>query len=233
MKNQILRREIHPVVRVIDEKQGLVEYIASDESIDSYGEIVCAGGADFSRFQKNAPFVDSHNYDSIGCCLGKVVDFRVQGRQVVETTQWAIGMGKDGQDTMADWGFRMTSAGFLKAVSIGFMPLNYATKWDSNQSAFSQALQDMNVPASAGVSCIYLSWLQLELSACCIGANANAVARAYKAGVINDAALDQISSLRAKRETADRTVSPADVLAARQRARTAFLVEIQTAVNKL
>ena len=51
---KMLRRQIHPVVKVIDEKAGIVEYIASDESLDSYNEIVKADGARFDRFQKNA-----------------------------------------------------------------------------------------------------------------------------------------------------------------------------------
>ena len=46
-----IRRTIHPVTRVLDEAKGIVEYVASDESIDSYQEIVRAAGADFSRFQ--------------------------------------------------------------------------------------------------------------------------------------------------------------------------------------
>ncbi len=71
---------IHPVARVLDEKNGIVEYIASNETIDSYNEVIRADGWQFNRFQKNAPFVDSHNYNSIDCLLGKVIDFRVTGK---------------------------------------------------------------------------------------------------------------------------------------------------------
>ena len=230
MSNKMLRREIHPVVKVLDEKQGLVEYVASDESIDSYGEIVRASGADFSRFKKNAPFVDSHDYSTIGRCLGKVVDFAVKNNTVVETVQWAIDVG---ENLMAHWGFKMTAAGYLKAVSIGFMPTKYVTKWDNNPSAFQECLEDMDVPAGANVSCIYLAWQQIELSACCIGANANAVARAYKAGVLDDAALELFSTEKMKREIADSTDGPAAVEKARQRARERFLLEMQLTIKSL
>lgn len=226
-----LRREIHPVVKVIDEKQGIVEYVASDESIDSYGEIVRASGADFSRFKKNAPFVDSHNYESIGCCLGEVVGYGVQGNTVVETVKWAIGMFPE--PGLADWGFRMTAAGFLKAVSIGFIPTKYVTKWDNNPSAFNECLEDLSVSAGSNVSCVYLTWLQLELSACCIGANGNAVAKAYKAGVLSDGDLDKISLEYSKRLIANPTDGPAAVALARQRERQRFLVKMQLAINQL
>lgn len=226
-----LRREIHPVVKVLDEKQGLVEYVASDESIDSYGEIVRANGVDFSRFQKNAPFVDSHNYESIGCCLGNVVDYAVKNDTVVETVKWAIGVSSN--ETLADWGFAMTKAGFLKAVSIGFLPTKYVTKWDNNPSAWVEACEDVEMTPGANVSCIYLAWQQLELSACCIGANGNAVAKAYKAGILSDAALEKISAEHAKRENASNTGSPDAVLLARRRAQDRFLLEMQLTINQL
>ena len=218
-----LRRSIHPVVRVLDEAKGIVEYVASDETLDSYNEIVRADGAQFNRFQKNAPFVDSHNYECIDCLLGKVIDFQVRQRQVIETVQWAIDVP---QNTLAALGFAMTVGGYLKAVSIGFQPTSYVTKWDSNPTGFQEALKEMNVPAGTDVRAIYLTWEQMELSACVIGANPNAVAKAYKAGVINDAGLELLSAEHAKRETADITDTPADVISARQRAQDRFLLEI-------
>ena len=71
----VLRREIHPEARVLDDRQGIVEYVASDEAIDSDAEIIRADGWRFDRMRKNAPFVDSHKYGTIGGLLGKVVDF--------------------------------------------------------------------------------------------------------------------------------------------------------------
>ena len=226
----MLRRPIHPEIRVLDEAKGLVEYIATDESLDSYNEIVCAAGADFSRFEKNAPFVDSHDYSCIDKCLGKVVGWSIQNRRVVETVQWAIDVP---ECKLAAYGFKMTQAGYLKAVSIGFMPTSYATRWDSNPTSFQEAMKDMNVPAGTKVDCVYLTWLQLELSACVIGANGNAVAKAYKAGVVDDAFLDLISAQKAQFATANTTDGPAAVALARQRAKTAFLVEIQTKIKTL
>jgi HK97 family phage major capsid protein len=190
-----LRRTIHPQVRVLDARSGLVEYVASDESLDSYNEIVRADGARFNRFQKNAPFVDSHNYESIDCLLGKVVDFRVQNRKVVETVQWAIDVQSN---LLAQKGFEMTSAGYLKAVSIGFIPISILTKWDSDSSDFREALEDLRVPAGTDVRTIYMEWDQLELSACVIGANPNAVAqieKAYKDGLLKDSDITTFSKM--------------------------------------
>jgi HK97 family phage major capsid protein len=186
--SQTLRRDFHPQIKVIDAKRGTVEYVASDESIDCSGEVVRAAGVDFSRFQKNAPFVNSHNYDSVENLLGKVVDYRVANRQVIETVQFAIDVPTC---PLAKMAFDMTAAGYLTAVSIGFIPTSTVTRQDTT-GTWDEAVKDLGLgDLEDSVERIYLKWLQLELSACCIGANANAVAikSAHQAGVITDSDL--------------------------------------------
>lgn len=231
-----LRRVIHPEVRVIDANAGTVEYVASDETLDSYAEVIKASGWRFDDFSKNAPFVDSHDYSTIGNCLGKVLDFAVKNKQLVETVQWALGVGNE----MAELGFRMTQGGFLKAVSVGFMPVKYVTPYQ-DKDAWKAACESIgHDPADTECRCIYLEQQQKELSACVIGANPSAVARAFKAEAITEAQLNflterigQASTAKLSRETARSTTVPADVEPARQRARTAFLVEFQTQLNTL
>jgi hypothetical protein len=228
-----LYRTLNPQIRVIDAAKGTVEYIASDESIDTYGEVIMAKGWMFDSFEKNAPFVDSHNYQSIDCLLGKVLDYQVKGGKLVETVQWAIDVP---ENFLAIKGFAMTQAGYLKAVSVGFMPVEVVSPRDRDVTEYNELCEKLDLDptdADARPRCIYVKQQQLELSACCIGANPNAVAKAYKAGVLSDADLDQFSTLIARRETASSTVAPADVEAARQRARTGFLVEMQTRIAKL
>lgn len=230
-----LRREIHPTVKVIDQSKGLVEYVASNEAIDSYNEIIRADGWRFNRFRKNSPFVDSHNYESIDCLLGKVVDYRVEGKNLVETVQWAVDVPTN---QLAAKGFQMTAAGYLKAVSVGFMPTKYVSKWDSNPTQFQEQCEDLELTPKDNVRVIYLEQEQLELSACVIGANPDAVARAYKAGILDDAWLEKICTLRCshqktQNENADATDSPAAVAKAMQRARTAMMVELLEHISKI
>src|SRR6266498_2643492 len=75
--------------RVLSEKTGEVEYIASDETVDSYKEIIRVDGWKFDIFQRNSPFVDTHDYSSIGKLLGNVIDWRVdrRKRQLIETVR--------------------------------------------------------------------------------------------------------------------------------------------------
>lgn len=181
-------RTIHPEARVLDSKTGLVEYVASDESVDSYREIILAKGWRFSRFSKNAPFVDSHDYSCIDKLLGKVVEFRVDGNKLINKVQWAIDVE---HSPLAKLGFDLTEKGYLKAVSVGFIPLKMAWPGSTN---WAEAVKEAGLTADnmGSVWGIYLEQEQIELSACIIGANPNALAKAWKEKAIGDEQLARI-----------------------------------------
>lgn len=219
-----IRRTIHPEVRVLDSKAGTVEYVASDESLDSNREVIRAAGWRFTHFQKNAPFVDSHDYSSIEKVIGKVLDFRVEKGRLIETVQFAKDVE---QNSLAQKAWAMTEAGFLKAVSVGFWPVKQVT---SAARSFADQLNELGLPPDAPVRTIYTEQEQIELSAVVIGANPNALARAYKAGILNDEDLDHFSTER------ERRCSPAailDALAAGHRAhqRRRFVEQIKQLIN--
>ena len=175
---------------MLDPRKGLVEYVASDETLDHGREVIRADGWRFTHFDKNAPFVDSHNYQSIGSLLGRVVDRRVQRKQLIETVKWAIDVP---EQQLAQIGFRLTEAGYLKAVSVGFSPLRTTSRWDRDPRSHEEAARSLGLKPES-VATIFLEQEQLELSACILGMNPGALARAYKAQVLNDRDLDLVAS---------------------------------------
>jgi hypothetical protein len=185
-----LIRTIHPEVRIIDAAKGIVDYVASDETLDCYREIIRADGWRFTHFKKNSPFVDSHDYSSVGNLLGKVTDFKVDGKQLVERVQWAV----DSNSELARLGFSLTAGGYLKAVSVGFFQNRTVTKWDSDPKAFQGAIKELGVSTedAATLRAIYLEQEQIELSACILGANPNALAKAHIDGVATDETLEKL-----------------------------------------
>lgn len=235
MSLHTLRRTLHPQIRVLDESRGLVEYVASDESLDSYREVVRASGWRFNHFQKNAPFVDSHNYGSLDCLLGKVVDFRVEQKRLVETVKWATDAGLP-ENHLANIGFKLTVGGYAKAVSVGFWPVRYVTAGSADVAGYNAQLAELNLtnaPPAAKPQSIYLEQEQVELSAVILGANPNALARAYKAGVVTDDALQLFSAEHDRRETARLAAFPSLATPAAARARRMFLEKFQTALKKI
>lgn len=231
--NTMQRREIHPEIRVLDSKAGLVEYIASDETLDSYKEIIRADGWRFSRFSRNAPFVDSHDYASIEKLLGSVVDFRVEGRRLIETVRWAVDVE---ENRLAKIGFAMTEAGHLKAVSVGFQPVRWVDRWQEEGRALAQLAAEMGLAAdaAAAVRTIYIEQEQVELSACIIGANPGALCRAYKAGVLADGDIEFVAETFSK--GTEHTAREAEHAAAAARAeerRQQFLRKFETITRRL
>jgi hypothetical protein len=176
------RRTIHPEIKVIDKAKGLVDYVASDESIDSHREIVKADGWRFARFQKNAPFVDSHDYWSIDKLLGRVESYEIKGGKLIERVKWAI----DVPDCeLAKLGFALTEGGYLKAVSVGFIPTKYSYQGCEDFPAVIASLK-ISAEEAVKVRCVYLEQEQIELSACIIGSNPNALAKAFHDGAVKE-----------------------------------------------
>lgn len=179
------RRTLNVEARILSEADGLVEYVASDATLDSYYESILATGWRFDFFQANAPFVDSHNYYSIEAMLGKVVGARIEGEKLIEKVQWAKDIP---EHKLATIGWKLTLGGFLKAVSVGFRTVKAVWPGDGGWNA---AVAQAKLSPEDAAKCrrIFVEQQQLELSACVIGANPSAVAKAWKAGCVKDADL--------------------------------------------
>ncbi|HRQ87218.1 MAG TPA: hypothetical protein PLA50_00350 [Bacteroidia bacterium] len=183
-----IQRTIHPHVRVLDAARGLVEYVASDETLDSYDEVIRAAGWRFDeRFEKNPVFIDSHSYWGIRDVIGRVVEWRVEGNQLVEVVQWAVDVE---ENALARLGFAMTAKGYLKAVSVGFVPVRRVRR---NDEDFSAVADEMKLAGEVRdrVRTIHYEQQQYELSACVIGANPSALAKAFGDGAVSGELLDQ------------------------------------------
>ncbi|MBK1884106.1 hypothetical protein JIN85_16925 [Luteolibacter pohnpeiensis] len=183
-----LRRSFHVTARILSEADGTVEYIASDATLDSYNEVVLPSGWLFDHFEKNAPFVNSHNYWSIEDLLGRVQAARVENGQLIERVQWAKDIA---ENKLAVLGWKMTVGGFLKAVSVGFRSVESCRPGDTGWNG---AVTAAALSAEHAQQCrrIFTKQQQLELSACILGANPSAVAKAYSEQCITDADLSAV-----------------------------------------
>jgi hypothetical protein len=220
----VKRRELIVTPKILDEAKGLVRYVASDETLDCYSEIVRANGWKFTYFAKNAPFVDSHDYSTIKNLLGQVVDFRVNGNALEEDVMYSREPG-----TLAEWAFKMVRDGFLRAVSVGFIPTAVASKWDADKSRFLAQIDELKLDAqtAAKLNCVYLQQEQIELSQCVIGANPNALAKAYKGGTLTEEDLDKLSVIIANTKNAPPAAVSADAGRASPRTKLAVLAAVQ------
>lgn len=93
------------------------KFVASDESVDRYGDVVRAAGWELGEFRQNPVLLWGH--DSSEPPIGTVDDIRVEGKQLIAETSFA----SDDANPFAGKIRRLVEAGIVKAVSVGFLPI--------------------------------------------------------------------------------------------------------------
>lgn len=92
------------------------EYVLSDATVDSYGDIVEASGWDLARFDTNPIALFNHNSDAP---IGRWTNVRVEGGKLKGRLEFA----KAGTSPRIDEIRSLAEQGILRATSVGFAPL--------------------------------------------------------------------------------------------------------------
>jgi len=160
----------HPAAPVLD-------FLASTEALDRYGEIIAAEGWHLANYRRNPVFQNAHQYGDILFTLGKALITEVRrvagGPALFQRVEFAVDA-----NPMARIAYKLYQGGFLNAVSVGFIPL----RWE-------------NGTPEAGYRRKYLEQELLEVSAVGIPANPEALQLGLKAGVIQKSDLSELAEL--------------------------------------
>lgn len=133
-----------------DNSERSMTFVASDESVDRYGDIIRASGWDLSNFKNNPVLLFGH--DSHAVPIGKVPDIRVEGSRLIAGVKFR----PEGDNADADDVYSALKGGFLSAVSVGFLPTvkpNYIwapddpdhEKWPTGYEFVGQELLELSV----------------------------------------------------------------------------------------
>lgn len=117
-----------------------IEFIASSNAVDREGESIDPMGWDLSNIGKNLPLLWSH--DARELPIGKVTEAHVEGNNLVAAVKFAHEVNAFAKEV-----YDLVKAGFLNAVSVGFIPKAY----DNEGNMISQELLELsvvNVPAN-------------------------------------------------------------------------------------
>lgn len=135
-----------------------VQVIASDESVDRYGDIINAGGWDLKAYRKNPVVLTDHDYRVISIVgTGKPTIDRAAKRLLVDVT---LDSSDDNERARLVRGLLNTRS--LRAVSVGFIPLDW------------EEILDDDGKWTGGFR--FKKSELLELSFVAVGANRNALA---------------------------------------------------------
>lgn len=115
-------RAVSTTLRSLDEAARTIEFTSSTEGSDRMGDVIRVAGWDLANFEKNPVFLFSHRSEDppIGRILGSKKELG-KNAALVQTAQFAT---KDIYP-FADTIFKLYKAGFMNAVSVGFMPKSY------------------------------------------------------------------------------------------------------------
>jgi Escherichia/Staphylococcus phage prohead protease len=94
-----------------------ITFIASDETVDRYGDIIRASGWKLENFRRNPVLLWAHS--SREPPIGRVPDIRVEGTRLIADCDFV----PEGVDPFADLVWTLIDQKFVNASSVGFMPL--------------------------------------------------------------------------------------------------------------
>src|SRR6187399_272538 len=92
-------------------------FVASDETVDRYGDIIRASGWQLENFRQNPVLLFGHQTDSLP--IGKVEPIAVEGTRLIAHAEFL----PEGVSSFADSVWSLIEHGALNAVSVGFLPL--------------------------------------------------------------------------------------------------------------
>jgi hypothetical protein len=193
----------------------VLEFVASDETLDRYNEIISASGWNLDNYQRNPVFQNNHQTGDIIHTLGKALVTEVRGGQLLQRVQFATDV-----NPMARIAYGLYKGGFLNAVSVGFVPLRWVTPDGKEYSVHGKSAAEISLSAGGEVAAFSSSGLQsqienqkskienprtyrrkfleqelLEVSAVGIPANPNALALGLKSGAVEKSDLGQTIDL--------------------------------------
>jgi len=186
------------------ELSSTLDFISSDETLDRYDEVITASGWKLDTYRKNPVFQNAHQYGDIIYTLGRALVTEVRSGKLHQRIQFAVDA-----NPMARIAHALYSGKFLRAVSVGFIPL----RWENGDGSESPSLSALRGGGQGDLASSsdslrstphaprsvprrrYLEQELLEVSAVAIPANPNALALAYKSGTIEKSDLKELADL--------------------------------------
>src|SRR4030095_5802655 len=113
-----LRRQIHPAIEPVEGAAPLIDFTASDETLDRYDEIIVARGWRLENYRKHPIVQNAHQYGDILFTIGKALVTEVRGDRLYQRVEFATDI-----NPMARIAYGLYKGRFLNAVSVGFLPI--------------------------------------------------------------------------------------------------------------
>jgi hypothetical protein len=178
----------------------VLDFIASDETLDRYDEVISAAGWRLENYRRNPVFQNSHQYGDIIFTLGKALVTEVRSVASVRSVLFQRIQFATDVNPMARIAYGLYKGGFLNAVSVGFVPLRWedlpARSAECGVRSEGPSVHSaLRTPQSALPRRRYLEQELLEVSSVAVPANPNALVLGLKSGAIEAGDLRDLAEL--------------------------------------
>jgi HK97 family phage prohead protease len=146
----------------VDGAERTLRFCFSDNSVDRMGDTIDAAGWDLTDFNRNPVALWAH--DSSAPPIGGARNVAVEGQRLMGDIEFA----RPETYAFAETIYRLLLDKFIRAVSVGFMPIKYRFAENDADRTF-------------GID--FLEQSLLEISVCPVPANPNALADARRKGI--------------------------------------------------
>jgi HK97 family phage prohead protease len=188
----------------------MMDFIASDASLDRYNEVIQPGGWQLDNFRKNPVVPDCHDYSSIAKILGNCPMVEVRDGKLMNRVRFAT------ENPLGNLAFKMAKGGFIKSQSVGFIPLEWMNGVGRDQPDRTYTKQEL-----------------LEISLVVVPANPGAtIGLALKSGAIEKSDLRELADF-IKHFCSSETDSGADVSASGAGIHDAQLLQLARDLNSV
>lgn len=112
MAKDMLHKEVFAQAK--EAGDNVIEFIASDETVDRDGDIIRAAGWDLKNYKKNPVVLLGHDYGSLP--IGKAPGIKVDGKSLIAPVEFA----REDSGGVGETAFKLAKGGFLRGMSVGF-----------------------------------------------------------------------------------------------------------------
>lgn len=129
-----------------------LDFIATDESLDRYNEVIKLDGWDTKNYLANPVVPDCHDYSSIAKILGRTTSLKIADGCMKNRVKFCC------ENPMGNVAFKMALGGFIRSESVGFIPREWTngnSKDQPDRTYTRQELLEISlvvVPANPGAT---------------------------------------------------------------------------------
>lgn len=166
-----LRAGIRCEVKTLGGDEPVLEFVATDETLDRYDEVIKLDGWQLENFRANPVVVDTHDYSSVLKILGRAEEVSIVAGQMRNRVRFAL------DNPLGAVAYKMARAGFIRSQSVGFQPIEWVNGKNNTEPSRTFTKQEL-----------------LEISLVAIPANPGAtVGLALKSGVLDKSDVTELA----------------------------------------